>query len=169
MYSEPEDGRIHNLSVISDKDGNLVHFVRESGTSKHVLNIDELLTSEVVMAQAQGRDALLLSCNECNVGEGGPLRLRYLYNGITNSYKSSTVWLRHRHGEWGFFNEDGEKIVRMNLISRRIFGRLIGIDGIEMMTSFSQQPPLPNKPTQSHDYHDKTFFSSNFWLELEWF
>jgi hypothetical protein len=136
IVSEPEDNRIHDLVLLLDQHDDVIHVVRRSDNGQTVFTPADLQSKEVVLARASDRDAVLLSCQGCTSQVGGILSLKYLNNGLTNSYLTFTAELRREGNEWIMYanDEDGKtlKVQTLRLRSRKVAGMLIGIRKIEI-------------------------------------
>jgi hypothetical protein len=136
IISEPEDNRIHSLFVYLDHQGDVIRVVRRSDQNQTVFTPADISKGEVVLARASDRDAVLLSCQGCSSQTGGTLNLRYLNNGLTNSYQIFQAQLAREGKEWMMWatDEDGQthKVVTLRLRSRKVAGTLIGIRKIEI-------------------------------------
>ena len=130
ILSEPQENMIHSIFLDLDSEGNLVNLVRKSASGDYLLPFQDLIDGEVVLAQAGGHDAVILSCPECTVEEGGELEFRYLYNGANGTYRQSSFDLAPTSDAWAFYTSDDEQVKNLTLKSRKILGRLVGIDRI---------------------------------------
>jgi hypothetical protein len=143
ILSEPEDNLIHTFLLGEHQSGNVIDVVRRTGDAVQFIKAKEIKDDFVVVAQAEGRDAVLLKCEECNINSTEGLRsgvivLRYLHNGITNSYRNFSMDLRKVENIWNLYKKDTDTIIeRLTLKSRKIFGRIIGIDDVVINSSFT--------------------------------
>jgi hypothetical protein len=135
IISEPEGGAVYKLFVDIDKDNNLQALVRINANKEEaVITYETLSQSEVVLARASGRDALILGLSDgFQQDVGGQIYMRYLYNGISMSYRTFSASLRglpQTEAKWKFISESGRRIHFLRLIERKILGRTIGIEDI---------------------------------------
>lgn len=128
IHSEPEGGRVHDFVAEVDEDFNLINVIRRSGDASHVIPASDMVGQEVVLAETSGRAALLISCVEdCDLSIGGVIQLRYLYNGLMMSYRAVKLRIQLQDSQWRLLTLDGEHIETLRLVSRIVFGRIIGI------------------------------------------
>jgi hypothetical protein len=127
ILSEPESGLHHQLYLHLNDAGDVEQISRASMESEQIFTLDELLTEEVVLAQASGLDAVLLSCVGCDPNAGGTLVLRHLYNGVTRSYRSFKMQIQRRDRLWDLSSADGVPIRTLTLKSRKVLGAVVGI------------------------------------------
>jgi hypothetical protein len=127
ILSEPEGGLHHQLYLHLNDAGDIEQISRVNMENEHVFTLDELLTKEVVLAQASGLDAVLLSCVGCDPNVGGTLVLRHLYNGVTRSYRSFKMHIQRSDRLWELSSADGLPIRTLTLKSRKVLGALVGI------------------------------------------
>ena len=133
IISEPEGGAIHNFLVDVSEEGRIISLIRRSKGSIQVISGEALTSEEVVLARSGEKKALMLSCGGCTVETGGRLKLKYLYNGVSMDYRSLSLQLESsRYGQWELLTNSGEKVYTLKLISRKIFGRLVGIKEIRI-------------------------------------
>lgn len=130
IISEPEAGLVHSLSALTNENGVLQGISRKSINNEQLISADDLLHKEVVVASASGRDALLVSCQDCNVSSGGTIKIRYLYNGITMSYESITLKMVYANSLWMLQTHDLQQVKTLRLVANEIFGQIIGIESI---------------------------------------
>ena len=160
VISEPEENRIHDFLVYVDEASNLKFLVRKSSPKIQThpieefgdtptipieaeeeiqtIPIEDLTAGEVVIARASDKAALLISCPEFEMEKGGVFVIRYLYNGVMMSYKTLEVKLKRVKGSadqldsWVLMTKGDALIKTLHLVSRKIFGTLIGIDRIDI-------------------------------------
>ena len=135
IISEPEGGVVYKLFVDIDKDNNLQALVRvNENNEESVITYESLSQSEVVLARASGRDALILGISDgFQQDVGGKIYMRYLYNGISMSYRTFSAELQglpQTEAKWKFISNSGDRIHFLRLIERKILGRTIGIEDI---------------------------------------
>lgn len=141
ILSEPENNQLHQLYLHLDEQGDIQAISRISNDSQQYISADELLLDEVVLAHAEGRDAILINCQDCNMQSGGILNMKYLYNGITNSYQNFSMQIRRQQERWNLYTMDDIQIHSLTLKSRLVFGALVGIREIainEFASSFPE-------------------------------
>ena len=133
VVSEPEDGRVHDLLVSTDATGNLLSITRRSERDSQEILKEALFRRENVLAQASGRDAVFISCIGCSEQTGGRLLVKYLYDGMWNTYHTLEGKLvRTAEDRWNIQTTTGTVMQRLTLKSRTFWGKLIGIDRIEI-------------------------------------
>lgn len=136
IISEPQDGLIHTLLVQTDDYGDIVNLIRktENSSNQQVISMEQLMREPVVLAHAEGRDILLLKCEDCTPSEGGAIELEYLYNGMTMRYKDLEMNINPYnagYNSWQLYDEDNEVLIEtLRMIPRKIFGQLVGIKKI---------------------------------------
>ena len=133
IISEPENNLIHNIRLYVDEENTITHLIRESEVDAQMITVEELAAGEVLLAQASGLDAVFLGCNHCTASEGGEVYIKYLHNGALKKYKTFSMNLVKIDDTWTLVTqEDNDPIIRLKLISRFIFGKLIGIKGVQI-------------------------------------
>ena len=110
IISEPEGGIIHDLLVELNQDDSIENIIRRNPSNTQTINFRELSSGEVVLAEAAGRKALLMSCPQCSVNSGGVVHLRYLYNGMSMSYRTLKMNIIYRDSKWLLETLDNKKI-----------------------------------------------------------
>ena len=65
MISEPENGRIHSFLYQPDANQDITNIIRQSDSDQHIIPFEELVNSEVVVAKAGSRNAIFISCPNC--------------------------------------------------------------------------------------------------------
>ena len=133
IISEPENGMVHKINLILKANGEILQIVRQSENSTQAFTPQQLIEGEVVLAKVEGRKAVTLSCRDCTVENGGILKLGYLFNGVMMLYRSLSMQLKRDGNSWKLFTMDQRPIRRLKLVSRIIFGRLIGIKQIDVL------------------------------------
>lgn len=132
IISQPEGNLVHDLLLQLKDNGDIKNIIRRSSNSVQQINPENLVRGEVLLARAEGRDAVFLSCIGCTMARGGNLKLRYLYDGIFMTYKNFEMRFARRGKTWELQTSKGEKIHRLTLVSRTIFGRVVGIGEIQV-------------------------------------
>jgi hypothetical protein len=135
IISEPENNAEYLFFVESAGENNeLLSLIKQNPDgSEEYIDGERLLSEEIVLSKSDDHDALILKSQEgFSLQEGGVLELKYLYNGITQSYRSIFLRISLRGSTWILETEDGTVVERMYLVSRTIFGRLIGIKRIDI-------------------------------------
>lgn len=132
ITSEPENDLVHNLILDLDSNGKIEKIVRRSKVDETEYSLNDLKEKEVVVAAYNGRNAILLKCeNDCDEERGGLLTLKYLYNGVTQSYHSLRINMQKQEGgDWVAKTEKDEQIKTLRLKSRKapIVHTVIGVD-----------------------------------------
>ena len=138
---EPDGNRLHKIFLDLGAALEVIHFVRQAADNKQVIPFEDLDNKEVVLAQAGDRDAVLLGCENCKNDQGGRLNLKYLYNGITMSYRNFPMIIeKNAEGKWLLYTTDWVVISSMRLLTRSIFGQVIGIDGVAINGALDPEP-----------------------------
>ena len=132
IKSEPEGGLVHELILTTDELNEIMMFTRTSNVSTEDFPIEQILREPVILARAKGKDAVRLSCSDCNPIDGGRVYLSYLFNGITNRYKRLALDLFIEDGEWFLAIPGGEVVNTLTLKSKKLFGQVIGVGRIEV-------------------------------------
>ena len=135
IISEPENNAEYLFFVESAGENNeLLSLIKKdpSGLEEYI-DGERLISEEIVLSKSGDRDALILKSHEgFSLQEGGVLELKYLYNGITQDYRSLFLRVSLKGETWILETEDKTLVQRMYLVSRTIFGRLIGIKRIDI-------------------------------------
>ena len=132
IISEPEGGAIHEFLLELDENDHIVNILRKNGEDLQRISIIDVINKEVVLAETSGRKALLISCKNCTVNQGGEVNLKYLHNGISMTYKNFKMNIVYRDNNWFLTTLDNQRIDSLRLVSRKIFGRIIGIAEIKV-------------------------------------
>jgi len=130
ILSEPEDNRIHEISLGLNESEEILRLVRRSTGSENSIAMSDIINSEVVLAVASGKNALMLKCPSCSINQGGTLIFTYLTNGLDDSYASIGLQLTRDDAGWLLRTENGITIENLNMKSRKIFGQVVGIKEI---------------------------------------
>ena len=133
IISEPENNLVHKLILVMKADGEIIQLVRKSASSIQVFTPEELIQGEVVLATVQGRKAVILSCKGCEKSQGGNLKLSYLFNGVTMTYRSLSMRFVRDGADWLLYTQNMKPIRRLKLVSRIVFGQIIGIKRIDVL------------------------------------
>ena len=129
ILSKPENDRFYDLSLQLDETGDIVAFVFRSEGLEKVISTEELENGEILLAEVQGREALFVSCLNCDWQEGGELSVRYLYSGLDDSYRTFQMGFEKDEDLWIPFVGE-EDVFNLTLSSNTIFGRVIGVKEI---------------------------------------
>ena len=85
----------------------------------------------VLVATVKGHDAIFLSCPDCDSSLNGTIEMRYLQNGITNSYDSFYMKLSKASNSWTLHDlKNSKKISKLQVKSNTLFGVLTGVKEI---------------------------------------
>ena len=130
VISEPEDNRVHEFLVEVDDNFDILGLVRKTDESIQRITLEEIIQG-MVLLEKDGFDVITLTCSGCDSVHGGEITLKYLYDGLAKKYRDFYMELLRDGDDWGLFAEKGEiKINTLKLVSRKFFGRLIGIKKI---------------------------------------
>ena len=132
IISEPEGGIVHEFLLELDENDHIVNILRKNGGDLQRISIIDVINKEVVLAETSGRKALLISCKNCTVNQGGEINLKYLNNGISMTYKNFKMNIVYRDNNWFLTTLDNQRIDSLRLVSRKIVGRIIGIAEIKV-------------------------------------
>ncbi len=132
ILSEPEGNRLHSILLEVDGNGNILGFSRQSSTDQQNFFMHDLIKGEVVLATASGRNVLLLSCHGCTATSGGALVMRYLHNGIFDTYHHFSMQLRKTNDQWQLFTSNSTLIHQLQLVTNTVFGKTVGIEKIRV-------------------------------------
>jgi len=136
VVSEPEDGRLHDLLVTVDENGDLLSLIRRGATGgkdEQVVSHEDLFQKDNPLARASGRDAIFVRCKDGDRSQGATIVIKYLHDGVFGSYRQMEGTLqRDASGLWKISSPTHGVAHRLTLRSRTIFGRLIGIDRIDV-------------------------------------
>ena len=130
IVSEPEGGKLHVLQLQSTSQNTIKALIRKSRDDRQIITGNDLINKSNVLARTQGIDALVLHCEGCNLQEGGKFVLQYVYNGVRKSYRSFAARLKRTNDKWHLETLNGTRIHKLRLVSRKIFGRVVGIKRI---------------------------------------
>jgi hypothetical protein len=134
IKSEPENNIIHQLKLGLNSQGDIETIIRSSSVSIDEWDIQELIDGPIVLASKSGKDAVILSCTDtCNKYTGGNLTVSYLYDGIGDTYRKKYFYLtRTPSDDWELYTDTDQLVVNMTLVSRKLFGLVIGIKRIDV-------------------------------------
>ena len=130
MKSEPENNKLHQIFALFSEAGDIEAIARIDESSSNTLDFRELMDGDVVIAVSGGKDAVILSCTECNKADGGPLIFRYLHNGLSDEYRNIDLSLTRIDDKWKVFDSAGTEVQNLTLRSKKILGRVVGIEKI---------------------------------------
>ena len=141
IFSEPEGGITHKLNIIVDKDYDVVGFKRITKSSKIIsyFSLQELVEKEVSLGTIKHPKGntlrpFILQCSNCDSTQGGDLTIKFLRSGVNPNrlkYKNFELRLVRERDNW-FLLYKNEKVKNLKLVSRKIFGNLVGIKKIEV-------------------------------------
>jgi hypothetical protein len=86
-------------------------------------------TTGIILDRRDGRNIIVLKSENFASHNGGDIEIDTLFNGITGSRKSYMLDLQ-RHGQDWKVERNGNIVTQMHLISKKIFGKVVGIKGI---------------------------------------
>ncbi len=134
IKSEPEGDLIHELILGLDDQSDIVQLIRRSSVNEDVFDAQLLIDGEeIVLAQHSGKDALIMSCtSSCTSTGGGGLTIKYLYNGIWNTYRYGYFDLVRTGDDWEVYTEAYDLIYNLWVRSKLLWGMVIGIESIEV-------------------------------------
>ena len=133
MFSEPENGLIHELLVAVDENGSLLSLVRKTNGDQQIISQEDLFRKETPLARASGRDAIFVRCKNGDRVQGSTIIIKYLYDGIWGTYRELEGELRkNASGKWQLQTKAQVPVHLLTLRSRTLFGRLSGIDRIDI-------------------------------------
>lgn len=153
IISEPENGIIHHLLLELNEENSIDHIIRQTQNSQQKILPSEIKEGEVVLARASDIDAVLLSCKNCEADSGGLATIRYLYNGISKSYKTFNFVLKQVDNTWSITTEDHTPIHNIKLVSRVILGRTIGIKKIVINVDDSSEASESSDDLEADDIY----------------
>ncbi len=136
LRSDPEGGIEHTLLLGFDAERRVERLVRRTGDDFETFSFEQTRNG-ATLASARGRDVIRLSCPACDSRLGGRVRIRYLSNGIFNSYDVLELDCRRGADDMLalFPLGGGQPIRRLRMTSRRFLGILIGIGAIQVESS----------------------------------
>ena len=92
------------------------------------------LASGIVLYQTSGKDVAVLSGQNFSVTTGGPLTLKYLYDGLSGTYQNFDFALSRQSQSWNANVTDSNGIPQnfttMYLTANKLLGKIIGIESI---------------------------------------
>ncbi len=135
ILSEPDNNLIHTLKLGLNAEGDIETIIRTSSESEDIFDIQDLKDGkQLVLAESSGKDAVILYCtNICDEFNGGDMTVKYLYNGITDTYRYKFFYLiRTSNDDWELYTDSDELVVNLTLKPNMFWGILIGILRIDV-------------------------------------
>ena len=139
IESEPENGKIHELTLILDENHDILDLKRttKNSTDQSTFTFDQIIEGQISLAEMKhtnGQDLrpVLLSCDNCDRTRGGDILIKYLRSGINPNrlrYRDFEVELRRVDDNWLLFQKD-KVVKKVKLVSRKLMGQLVGIKKI---------------------------------------
>ena len=130
IISEPEGNKKHFLTLALDEEGDILKVSRKSKGSIQNFSVNDLNEGGVVLYRAEGRDVFKLSSNSMDRVMGGDVLLTYLVDGISNRYKDLEIYLKRNRDNWYLEKNNGQRVKKLILKSKKFFGKVIGIKEI---------------------------------------
>jgi len=141
IFSQPEGGITHNLKIVVDRNYDVVGFKRITKSSNIIsyFSLQELVEKEVSLGTIKHPKGntlrpFILQCSNCDSTQGGDLIIKFLRSGVNPNrlkYKKFELRLVRESDNWFLFYKN-EKVKSLKLLSRKIFGNLVGIKKIEV-------------------------------------
>jgi hypothetical protein len=136
---------VYQFKVIVDAQGDLMALKYTSllaGTRVFPLSGVQSAGGVVIMKQ-ENRNIVTLRGLDVRPHDGGRIRMRYLFNGITGNYDNFDFEIRRQNGQWTLVEDcdasehhcedgSGRRVFRrMFLEKKTVFGRLVGIGKVK--------------------------------------
>lgn len=122
-----------DVSLAVDVDSNATRFIYTENGKENAVSLSNLPTG-IVLAQLSGKNVAVLSSPNFSSVNGGSLKLRYLNNGLQDTYKNFDFALARQGQNWNAYiigaNGVPQNFTRMYLIAKKLLGNVIGIDRI---------------------------------------
>ena len=130
IISEPEDGLTRKFQIVENTAGVSMQVLKEEKLDIEFAG-EKLRSGFVMVANVKGHDAIFLNCGDCDSNWNGTVEMKFLENGITDSYGSFHMILRKTDGSWAAFNrENNQKISKLLVKSNTLLGVLTGVESI---------------------------------------
>lgn len=135
VHCDPEFDTIHDFYLSLDEQDNVFSIIRCSLRSQTVFPNSELRSKDVVIASLKDKNVILLSCPNYNPSFGGAFVIKYLHNGLTNSYKKMTLWLEKDQQGWHLTTPPPHKnrVSAIKVVPRKIAGITIGVQNLHIV------------------------------------
>ena len=133
VVSEPEENKIHDFFLKTNNQNEITQVIRKTTDTLQEISIKNLQESQVVLARASNKDALILSCSGCSIRDGGTVKFTYLYDGMLDEYRDYHMLLsKNQENAWKLFSKErrSEIIRHAKIVSNYFLGILIGIKEI---------------------------------------
>jgi hypothetical protein len=136
------------LQVVNDNDSRVVTVSLETNDAGDFVSLRQITTqgkslvSDFNINETKGRKGISL-CSEGDIEvirlkildrfepiHGGPFKLDYLYNGIKGSRRSVELEAVREGNKW-VIQFDGKTVKRANVVSNKVFGKVIGVSQIK--------------------------------------
>lgn len=136
------------LQVLNDNDNRVVSVSLETNEAGEFVSLRQITTqgkslvSDYNISETKGRKGVSL-CNEGDIEvirlkildrfepvQGGPFKLDYLYNGIKGSRRSVELEAVREGNKW-VIQFEGHTVKRANVVSNKVFGKVIGVSQIK--------------------------------------
>lgn len=135
VHCDPEFDSVHDFYLSLDDSDHVFSMTRRSQRSQNCFFNHELQSKELVIASHKDKKVILISCPAYNPKTGGPFVIKYLYNGLTNSYKSMNLWLEKDEKGWQLTTPPPKKIkiCALKVVPRKFAGVTIGIQHLQVI------------------------------------
>jgi len=121
-----------HLSIVLNDEGTATGFQYVAGGKTQVFPIEGLIKG-VVLLRDSGLAIITLQGLGFDPASGGELQLKYLYNGISERYKSIPIAIERMGSDWDFLvdNQSGRHAVsKAYFKSNRVLGQVVGISEV---------------------------------------
>mgnify|MGYP000281761509 CR=1 FL=1 len=135
VTSDAQSG-ILDIQLNLDNDGNIRALTTLADTGvREEFSPEQFFNGGIVFLRKEGRDVVKLSSEKFDVKAGGVIDLIYLSNGIFNTYGKFSMELTRMGDQWDLYLNDQtgrKKFSEMFLRGKKFFGKIIGIDKVEV-------------------------------------
>lgn len=145
--------------ITSDVDGQVTEMYLQTNNAneaeavrvdREVFTVADVLRG-VTVVRMEGHDVVKLKAQAFDVSQGGTTVINYLYNGLTGTRRTMDLKLVNVDGVWMMKTPEGQRVNRLHVVAKRIFGQVVGISYIR--PSFSRI-----RHYEDYDYSDDACF-----------
>lgn len=92
------------------------------------------LRKGVVLREEEGLSVITLKSSDFEADRGGHFNVTYLSNGLTKRYAKQELSIELMRNKWTVYYQ-GRVVKKLNFIIKKIFGKPVGIDRIDVQTA----------------------------------
>ena len=133
IASDYAKSKYYELSInVNDKNEIVsIQSTRKPNIKKKIYGAS-ILEKEMTLVKTVGIKLVTMKCHKFTATRGCDIEISYPRNITLAKFRSFFAQLRKIGGKWGLYSAHGDKFNRLNLISNKVLGLLVGIREIQM-------------------------------------